>query len=394
MQELHDKFGALEVTAADSFDPARVTQELRRICIEVDALGDKVVPARKTRTFLKSLPDKHYGSFKTLLLCVRPSGGGVAVDFEDVANRATSYHAMQIRGKDSSNDDGTGSHGHALNTVVHGGARGFRKQGGRGQGRGRRGNGGGIANGNNDSSNSSTSNGVFNSNGNSHGGSSAGRARGARGIGRGSQTSGRRSRGRGQDNGQNHQGRCRYCHNSTEHGWHNCPLRLSHEAEDQNVNGQANAVQESTSHAWCTQVQEDSNELEDFTIVVGDNTQVQNTPAAAQPEERAAGDVQVQKAPGVAMQGDLTATHVQVQDTPGATQHVAFTNASQVKEKVNSLYVGNTTVYIDSAASSHIVSDEAFISKYVVEKADCSVRIKGSCGTSSATKKGTLKFGI
>ena len=112
-------------------------------------------------------------------------------------------------------------------------------------------------------------------------------------------------------------------------------------------------------------------------------------PATAQPEERAVGDVQVRKAPGVAMQSELAATHLQGQDAPGATQHVAFTNASQVKEKVNSLSVGNTTVYIDSAASSHMVSDESFISKY-----DCSVRIKGSCGTSSATKKGTLKFGI
>ena len=95
MQELHDKFGILEVTAADNFHPTRVIQELRRICIELDALGDKVVPARKTHVFIKSLPDKHHGSFKTILLCERPSGGSVAFDFENVANRATFYHAMQ-----------------------------------------------------------------------------------------------------------------------------------------------------------------------------------------------------------------------------------------------------------------------------------------------------------
>ena len=153
-------------------------------------------------------------------------------------------------------------------------------------------------------------------------------------------------------------------------------------------------MQESTSHAWCTQVQEDSNELEDFKIVVGDNTPVQNTPVAAQLEERAAGDVQVQKAPGVAMQSELAATQVQVQDAPGATQHVAFTNAFQVKEKVNSLSVGNTTVYIDSAASSQMVSDESFISKHMVEKADCSVRIKGSCGTSSAKRNVRSSLGF
>ena len=58
MQELHDKFVTLEVTAADNFDPARLIQELRRICIELDAPGDKVVPARKAHAFLKSLPAK------------------------------------------------------------------------------------------------------------------------------------------------------------------------------------------------------------------------------------------------------------------------------------------------------------------------------------------------
>ena len=166
------------------------------------------------------------------MLCERPSGGGVALDFEDVTNRVTSYHAMQIRGKFFF-IDGTGSHRRALNAVVHGGARGFHRQSGRGQGRGRRGNGGGTANVNNNSSNSNNSNGVFNSNGNSNGRSSASNARYVRGIGRGSQTSGRRDRGRGQDNGQNHQVQCRYRHDSPEHGWHNCPLRLSHEAEDQ-----------------------------------------------------------------------------------------------------------------------------------------------------------------
>ena len=111
---------------------------------------------------------------------------------------------------------------------------------------------------------------------------SAGNAQGARGRGRGNQASGR-----------NRKGRCRYCHNSTERWWQNCTLCLSHEAAD--AKEQANAKQESTSHAWLTQVQEDSSELEDFTLVVRDNTQVENAPAAAQPEERAAGDVQAQE---------------------------------------------------------------------------------------------------
>ena len=63
-------------------------------------------------------------------------------------------------------------------------------------------------------------------------------------------------------------------------------------------------------------------------------------------------------------------------------------------EKVNPLPVGSTTVFIDSAASSHMVSADSRISQHVVETSDCNVRIKGSCGTSSAMKEGTLKFGI
>ena len=175
---------------------------------------------------------------------------------------------MQIRGKVSVHD-GTGNHGRALNTVVHGGAREFRRQAGPGQGCSRRGNGGRAANGNVSASNTINSNGGFNSNGNLHGGNSIGNAQGARGRGRGNQASGR-GRGPGQDNGQYHRERCRYCHNSTEYGCHNCPLRLSHEGED--AKEQVNVVQESA--AWFTRVQVDSSELEDFAIVIGDNTQV------------------------------------------------------------------------------------------------------------------------
>ena len=122
---------------------------------------------------------------------------------------------------------------------------------------------------------------------------------------------------------------------------------------------------ESTSHAWFTQVQEDSSELEDFKFVVGDNTVVEKAPAAAQPDEPAAGDVQAQETPGVATQDEPAAVHVQVEDVPGATQHVAFTNVFHV-EKVNPLSVGSTTVFTDSAASSHMVSADSRISQHVV----------------------------
>ena len=82
------------MTADDEFDPARAIQQLRRISTELDALGDKVVPTRKTHAFTKSLPDMHYGSFKTVLLCEKPRDGSVALDFDAVANRATAYNAM------------------------------------------------------------------------------------------------------------------------------------------------------------------------------------------------------------------------------------------------------------------------------------------------------------
>lgn len=49
MQELHAKFAELAVTETDAFDPVRVIQELRRICIE---LGD-----RQDRTMGRTVKD-------------------------------------------------------------------------------------------------------------------------------------------------------------------------------------------------------------------------------------------------------------------------------------------------------------------------------------------------
>ena len=72
IQELQDQLGSLAVNADDKFDPARAIQQLGRISTELDALGDKVVPTRKIHACLKALPDKHYGSFKTVLLCEKP----------------------------------------------------------------------------------------------------------------------------------------------------------------------------------------------------------------------------------------------------------------------------------------------------------------------------------
>ncbi|CAB1113487.1 unnamed protein product [Ectocarpus sp. CCAP 1310/34] len=127
------------------------------------------------------------------------------------------------------------------------------------------------------------------------GGGSAGNAQGARGNYRGNNASG--GRGKGQDTGRNRKGRCRYCHNSTEHGWHNCPLRLRHEAEEATEQADTHHTQDSTTQAWFTRVETEGDVLEDYAISFGKDVQVQDAPAAAQPEERAAGDTLVQDAP-------------------------------------------------------------------------------------------------
>ena len=52
---------------------------------------------------------------------------------------------------------------------------------------------------------------------------------------------------------------------------------------------------------------------------------------------------------------------------------------------------GDTAVFIDTAASSHMVTAESRLST-CGEYTACSVRIKGSSGLSSAAFKGTLVF--
>ena len=127
--------------------------------------------------------------------------------------------------------------------------------------------------------------------------------------------------------------------------------------------------------AWFTRVHLDSSELEDFATVIGDDTQARkNVPTAAQPEERAAGDLQVQEVPAAeqpqeraagdmevpttpaaATRDELAAnTHRQAEKAPDATEIFAYTYVFQM-EKVNPPVVDDTTVYIDSAASSHFM---------------------------------------
>ena len=53
---------------------------------------------------------------------------------------------------------------------------------------------------------------------------------------------------------------------------------------------------------------------------------------------------------------------------------------------------GDTAVFIDTTASSHMVTAESRLCQHVVNTTACSVSIKGSCGVSSATSKGKLAF--
>ena len=61
-----------------------------------------------------------------------------------------------------------------------------------------------------------------------------------------------------------------------------------------------------------------------------------------------------------------------MEEAPDATEIVAYTNVFQV-EKVNPQVIGDTTVYIDSAASSHMVCTESHISKQEIKPTDCDV---------------------
>ena len=99
---------------------AQVIQELRRKPAELDALGDTVVPARNVHTLLGALTDSKYKTFKAALTC-EDSPDDSTLDFESIVRRVTKYHSMQIRDKVSQHD-GSGTHGRAHNTVVHGGA--------------------------------------------------------------------------------------------------------------------------------------------------------------------------------------------------------------------------------------------------------------------------------
>ena len=53
---------------------------------------------------------------------------------------------------------------------------------------------------------------------------------------------------------------------------------------------------------------------------------------------------------------------------------------------------GDAAVFIDTADSHHMVPTESYLCQHVINKIDCSARVKGSCGLSSASSKGILRF--
>ena len=95
--------------------------------------------------------------------------------------------------------------------------------------------------------------------------------------------------------------------------------------------------------------------------------------------------------PGTTKRREAAAVHAQVEDAPAqvenapdTTQIVAYTSSFRAEQQETPPAIACTTVFVDSAASSHMVSADSLASQYVVKKSDCNIRIKGSCGMSSA----------
>ena len=141
VQELHDQLANLQVTAADKYDSARAIQGVRRNCVGLGALGDVVVPTRKTHSFFRAPPEEDCESLKTVLSCDRQRDGSTS-NVERIA-RETSYDVLNNRGKVTAineragrDEQYAGSNERALNTTAREKPRSSRRNSGRGQGGG------------------------------------------------------------------------------------------------------------------------------------------------------------------------------------------------------------------------------------------------------------------
>ena len=175
---------------------------------------------------------------------------------------------------------------------------------------------------------------------------------------------GRGGRRRNRDDGKNRHGRCNYCRNSTEHGWHDCPLRHSHQESDgtYHVNAaQVSSQREFISHAWCS-ITENA-DLENFWFVIGDGAE--RPPSNDEVYEHA------------------TITKVQ--------EDVAFPAMMGIETDTTPV---DTAVFIDTAASNHIVPARSQLCQHVVNKIDCSMHVRGYCRVTTARPKGILAFRV
>ena len=157
----------------------------------------------------------------------------------------------------------------------------------------------------------------------------------------------RGGRRRNRNDGNNRHGRCNYCRNFTEHGWQDCPLRHSHQKSDDtyhvnaaNVSSQRGCIP----HAWCTTTE--NADSENFQVVIGDE-----------------------------IHEHVTNTKVQ--------EDIAFRAMMEI---------GTDTTPVDTAASNHMVPAGSQLCQHVVNKIDCCMRVRGSCGVTTARTKGTLAF--
>ncbi|CAB1106814.1 unnamed protein product [Ectocarpus sp. CCAP 1310/34] len=139
--------------------------------------------------------------------------------------------------------------------------------------------------------------------------------------------------------------------------------------------------------------------------------QAPQVPAAALPEERAADEVPVQDTPVALPDGSFIFDPQTLQvptavppaegvagdgpaERPAGSAELPAEGAAgdgpaerPAGDQQAEDAIGDTTLYIDSGASSHMVDTQSRVSKHVLNPVDCAVRIIGSCGTSSATKK-------
>ena len=204
---------------------------MRRICVELGALGDVVVPDRKAHTFFRALPDEKYEFLKTALLRDRRRDVS-ASKFKGIAARATSYHTMQSREKVTAKDEVrhkarimqavTSAH-----IVKHGGSRNFRRNNVRGLGRGRRGNrdADSSARGNNNGGYTSTD-----LNGNPYDNSNT--VVQVVDAKEAAATKFEEDEDVGKMTERTVTAVATYWRNSTEHGWRDCPLCFSHPQTD------------------------------------------------------------------------------------------------------------------------------------------------------------------